>query len=112
MAERGADVTGIDAGEAPLEVARLHLLESGLDVHYERIMVEELASQQPGSFDAVLLNTAVAKAGDPVQMAAAFGAAVKAGRTAFLAGLMEPRDMAVPSTPVAGTPFFDLEAKR
>ena len=63
-------------------------------------------------FDAVLLNTAVAKAGDPVQMAAAFGAAVKAGRTAFLAGLMEPRDMAAPSTPVAGTPFFDLEAKR
>ena len=63
-------------------------------------------------FDAVLLNTAVAKAGDPVQMAAAFGAAVKAGRAAFLAGLMEPRDMAAPSTPVAGTPFFDLEAKR
>jgi thiazole synthase len=63
-------------------------------------------------FDAVLLNTAVAKAGDPMQMAAAFGAAVKAGRTAFLAGLMEPRDMAAPSTPVAGTPFFDLEAKR
>ena len=45
-------------------------------------------------------------------LAAAFGAAVKAGRTAFLAGLMEPRDMAAPSTPVAGTPFFDLEAKR
>ena len=63
-------------------------------------------------FDAVLLNTAVAKAGDPVQMAAAFGDAVKAGRTAFLAGLMEPRDMAAPSTPVAGTPFFDLESKR
>ena len=47
MAERGADVMGIDAGLAPLEVARLHLLESGQAVHYERMMVEELASRQP-----------------------------------------------------------------
>ncbi len=60
-------------------------------------------------FDAVLLNTAVAKAGNPVAMAEAFGAAVRAGRTAFLAGMMEVRDMAAPSTPVAGTPFFDLK---
>ncbi|MFN3744027.1 MAG: thiazole synthase [Hyphomicrobiaceae bacterium] len=59
-------------------------------------------------FDAVLLNTAVAKAGDPVAMADAFGAAVRAGRMAFVAGIMEVRDMAAPSTPVAGTPFFDL----
>lgn len=59
-------------------------------------------------YDAILLNTAVAKAGDPVRMAAAFAAAIDAGRTAFEAGLMEPRDMAQPSTPVAGTPFFDL----
>lgn len=59
-------------------------------------------------YDAVLLNTAVAKAGDPVRMAAAFAAAIEAGRTAYEAGLMEPRDMAQPSTPVAGTPFFDL----
>jgi thiazole synthase len=60
-------------------------------------------------FDAVLLNTAVAKAGDPVAMAEAFGAAVRAGRMAFVAGMMEARDMAAPSTPVAGTPFFDLK---
>jgi thiazole synthase len=59
-------------------------------------------------FDAVLLNTAVAKAGDPVAMAEAFASAVRAGRTAFMAGMMEVRDMAAPSTPVAGTPFFDL----
>lgn len=60
-------------------------------------------------FDAVLLNTAVAKADDPERMAEAFGRAVAAGRLAFEAGLMEPRDMAAPSTPVAGTPFFDLD---
>jgi len=59
-------------------------------------------------YDAVLLNTAVAKAGDPVRMAGAFAAAIEAGRAAFEAGLMEMRDMAAPSTPVAGTPFFDI----
>lgn len=63
-------------------------------------------------YDAVLLNTAVAKAHDPVRMAAAFASAIEAGRQAFEAGLMEPRDMAQPSTPVAGTPFFDLPPPR
>jgi thiazole synthase len=62
-------------------------------------------------YDAVLLNTAVAKAGDPVRMAAAFAKAIESGRAAFEAGLIEPRDMAQPSTPVAGTPFFDLGPK-
>ena len=57
-------------------------------------------------YDAVLLNTAVAKAGDPVTMAAAFGKAVDAGRQAFLAGPLEPRDMAIPSTPVIGMATF------
>ncbi|PWK64660.1 thiazole synthase [Aminobacter sp. AP02] len=57
-------------------------------------------------YDAVLLNTAVAKAVDPVAMASAFGKAVEAGRQAFLAGLLEPRDMAVPSTPVIGMAAF------
>lgn len=60
-------------------------------------------------FDAILLNTAVAKAGDPAAMARAFARAIEAGRLAFEAGLMEPRDMASPSTPVAGTPFFTLD---
>jgi thiazole synthase len=59
-------------------------------------------------FDAVLLNTAIASAADPVRMARAFACAIEAGRLAYEAGLMEMRDMAAPSTPVAGTPFFDL----
>jgi thiazole synthase len=62
-------------------------------------------------FDACLLNTAVAKAGDPVRMAEAFANAIDAGRSAYESGLMEQRDMATPSTPVAGTPFFDLSPK-
>jgi thiazole synthase len=57
-------------------------------------------------FDAVLLNTAIAKAADPVAMARAFRLAVEAGRLGFEAGLMEPRDFASPSTPVVGTPFW------
>ncbi len=56
-------------------------------------------------YDAVLLNTAVAKAGDPVGMAQAFRHAVEAGRLGFLAEPIEPRDMATPSTPVLGTAF-------
>lgn len=60
-------------------------------------------------YDGVLLNTAVAKAGDPAKMADAFAKAIEAGRLAFEAGLLEPRDMAAPSTPVAGTPFFKID---
>lgn len=56
-------------------------------------------------YDAVLINTAVAKARDPVRMAAAFAEAVRAGRAGFEAGLMPPRDVASPSTPQAGIPF-------
>jgi thiazole synthase len=58
-------------------------------------------------YDGILLNTAVAKAGDPAEMAEAFRLAVNAGRQAFLADPMEPRDMAAPSTPVFGTAFRD-----
>ena len=60
-------------------------------------------------YDAVLLNTAVAKAGDPVKMAESFAKAIQAGRMAFEAGIVEPRDMGSPSTPVAGTPFFKID---
>lgn len=57
-------------------------------------------------FDAVLLNTAVAGADDPVAMAGAFAGAVEAGHAAWRAGMLEPRDMAVPSTPVIGRAVF------
>ncbi|HEY7384397.1 MAG TPA: thiazole synthase [Beijerinckiaceae bacterium] len=57
-------------------------------------------------FDAVLLNTAVAKAQDPVAMARGFKLAVEAGRLGYEAGLMDARDFASPSTPVVGTPFW------
>jgi thiazole synthase len=56
-------------------------------------------------FDAVLINTAVAQARDPVQMAGAFAQAVEAGEAGRLAGPIEPRDLATPSTPVIDTAF-------
>ncbi len=61
-------------------------------------------------YDAILLNTAVAKAGNPITMAEAFGRAVSAGRLAFEAQPMEERDMASPSTPLADLPFSMSEA--
>lgn len=57
-------------------------------------------------YDAVLLNTAIAEARDPVTMARAFRSGVEAGRLAWEGGLMPERDKAHPSTPVVGTPFW------
>ncbi|AFR26130.1 thiazole synthase [Bartonella quintana] len=57
-------------------------------------------------YDAVLLNTAVAKAGDPVLMAQAFAQAVQAGRMGYKAGILEARSIAVPSTPIVGKAVF------
>lgn len=56
-------------------------------------------------FDAVLLNTAVANAINPVKMAQAFAAAIRAGRDGFEAGLIPERQIAAPSSPVSGMPF-------
>ncbi|WP_150699561.1 thiazole synthase [Pandoraea terrae] len=57
-------------------------------------------------FDGVLLNTAVAQSAQPVEMAGAFAAAIRAGRAAWLAGPMAERDSAQASTPVVGVPFW------
>jgi len=59
-------------------------------------------------YDAVLLNTAVSLAKNPVQMAEAFRDAITAGRNAYEAGMMEERNMAQPSTPVIDTPFWHV----
>ncbi|MEC9245933.1 MAG: thiazole synthase [Pseudomonadota bacterium] len=94
------NVDGLRAMRAELPDVPL-IVDAGLGRPSHAAMVMELG------FDAVLLNTAVAKAGDPVAMAEAFGEAVEAGRKAFLAGPLEPRDMAVPSTPVIGKAVFE-----
>lgn len=60
-------------------------------------------------FDAVLLNTAVSKAGDPVMMAQAFAQAISAGRAAYLASPMAERQAAQASTPTVGMPFWHTQ---
>src|SRR5579864_2843423 len=75
------------------------IIDAGLGVPSHAAQALELG------FDAVLVNTAVAQARDPVQMAAAFAQAVEAGFAARQAGPIEPRDLAVPSTPLIGTAF-------
>jgi len=72
------------------------VVDAGLGVPSHAAAAMELG------YDAVLLNTAVAEAGDPVAMARAFAMAIEAGRLAFAAKPLEPRDRAVPSTPVLG----------
>ena len=53
LAHRGASVAGIDMGEAPLAVARLHQLESGVEVDYLQSTAESLAAERPGAFSVV-----------------------------------------------------------
>jgi thiazole synthase len=62
-------------------------------------------------FDGVLLNTAVSQAADPVLMAEAFSKGIEAGREAYLAGIMEKKNFAVPSTPTLGVPFWQEEGR-
>ncbi len=81
MAARGAEVTGIDMGEAPLEVARLHLLESGLEVDYRQVPVEELAAEQPARFDVVTCMEMLEHVPDPASVVRACHALVKPGGT-------------------------------
>ncbi|MET0050530.1 MAG: bifunctional 2-polyprenyl-6-hydroxyphenol methylase/3-demethylubiquinol 3-O-methyltransferase UbiG [Candidatus Thiodiazotropha sp.] len=79
MAACGAEVTGIDMGEAPLQVARLHLLESNLQVNYERIPVERLAAERPGHFDLVTCMEMLEHVPDPSSVVHACAQLVKPG---------------------------------
>ena len=83
MAARGAQVTGIDMGEAPLAVARLHLKESGEQVDYQRIPVEQLAAQQPASFDVVTCLEMLEHVPDPASVIEACMRLVKPGGHVF-----------------------------
>jgi len=87
MAQQGATVTGIDMGEAPLQVARLHLLESGLEVDYQRIPVEQLAEQQPGSFDVVTCMEMLEHVPDPASVIEACARLARSGGQLFFSTL-------------------------
>ena len=85
-----------------LKAMRAHFPDLPLVVDAGLGVPSHAAAAMELGYDAVLLNTAVAEAGDPVAMAKAFALAIEAGRMAFAARPLEPRDMAVPSTPVFG----------
>ncbi|WIM10431.1 thiazole synthase [Enhydrobacter sp.] len=85
-----------------LKALRAHFPDVPLVVDAGLGVPSHAAAAMELGYDAVLLNTAVAEAGDPVAMARAFALAIEAGHTAFRAQPMEPRDMAVPSTPTIG----------
>jgi len=83
MAKRGADVTAIDMGKAPLSVAKLHAMESEVEVNYQQITVEELAEQQPHSFDAVSCMEMLEHVPDPASVINACQTLVKPGGSVF-----------------------------
>lgn len=83
MAQRGGAVTGIDLGEAPLAVARLHLKESGAFVNYKKISAESLAAEQPASFDIVTCMEMLEHVPDPASTVRACSQLVKPGGHVF-----------------------------
>ncbi|WP_110647687.1 bifunctional 2-polyprenyl-6-hydroxyphenol methylase/3-demethylubiquinol 3-O-methyltransferase UbiG [Salinicola peritrichatus] len=83
MAQRGAEVTGIDMGEAPLSVAKLHLLESGIEIDYRRISVEAMAEAHPGEFDVVTCLELLEHVPDPGSVVQACAKLVKPGGHLF-----------------------------
>jgi thiazole synthase len=100
----------IGTGKGPVNPTALRTLRERLDVP----LIVDAGLGLPShacqvmewGYDAVLLNTAVALAQDPVRMAGAFADAVDAGHSAYVAGAMQAQDSAQPSTPVLGTPFW------
>ncbi|WP_280539215.1 bifunctional 2-polyprenyl-6-hydroxyphenol methylase/3-demethylubiquinol 3-O-methyltransferase UbiG [Chromohalobacter sp. 11-W] len=83
MAHRGARVTGIDMGEAPLAVARLHQQESEVTVDYRQISAEEMAAQHPGEFDVVTCLEMLEHVPDPAAVVRACATLVKPGGHLF-----------------------------
>jgi len=83
MALRGATVTAIDMGEAPLAVARLHQLESGVNVDYRQSTAEALAAEMPGQFDVVTCLEMLEHVPDPASVIQACQRLVKPGGQVF-----------------------------
>jgi len=79
MAQRGAQVTGIDLADAPLKVAQLHLLESGSQVEYRNVAAEDLARELPHHFDVVTCMELLEHVPDPASTVRACAALARPG---------------------------------
>lgn len=87
LARSGADVTAIDLAPGVLDVARLHLHESGLSVDYREIAVEALAAEMPGAFDVVTCLEMLEHVPDPASVIRACATLLKPGGKLFLSTL-------------------------
>jgi len=96
MASLGATVTGIDAGEAPLTVAKLHQHESAVSVDYQQLTAEAMAEAVPGSFDVVTCMEMLEHVPDPGSVITACAQLVKpAGQVFFSTINRNPRAYAL-----------------
>ena len=87
MAVRGAKVTGIDLGDKSLKVAKLHLLETGNQVEYRKIAVEDLAEEQPHHYDIVTCMEMLEHVPDPASIVRACAKLAKPGAWVFFSTL-------------------------
>ncbi|MEN3752035.1 bifunctional 2-polyprenyl-6-hydroxyphenol methylase/3-demethylubiquinol 3-O-methyltransferase UbiG [Mangrovibacter yixingensis] len=83
MVREGATVTGLDMGGEPLQVARLHALESGLQVDYRQETVEDHAAANPGAYDVVTCMEMLEHVPDPQSVVQACARLVKPGGHVF-----------------------------
>ncbi len=83
MAKCGATTTGIDMGKAPLSVARLHALESELEINYQQITTEEFAEQNQAQFDVVTCMEMLEHVPDPASIISACFKLVKPGGSVY-----------------------------
>ena len=77
LTQRGANVTGIDMGKAPLDVAKLHALESGLSINYQQNTAENMAASSPASYDIVTCLEMLEHVPDPSSVIQSCAAMVK-----------------------------------
>ncbi|MBQ4848827.1 bifunctional 2-polyprenyl-6-hydroxyphenol methylase/3-demethylubiquinol 3-O-methyltransferase UbiG [Pseudoalteromonas sp. MMG012] len=87
MAKLGANATGIDMGQEPLNVAKLHSLEAGVKVNYQKIPAETFAQQNPEQFDVVTCMEMLEHVPDPASIIKAVAALAKPGAHAFFSTL-------------------------
>jgi 2-polyprenyl-6-hydroxyphenyl methylase/3-demethylubiquinone-9 3-methyltransferase len=87
LARKGGRVTGIDVAPRVLATARLHLHESGLDIDYRQLTVEELAQESPQAFDVVTCMEMLEHVPEPLSIVRSIHALLKPGGHAFFSTL-------------------------
>lgn len=87
LAKSGANVTGIDMGKMPLDIAKLHAIEAELTIDYQQITAEEKAEQFTGQFDVVTCMEMLEHVPDPVSVIQACSDLVKPGGDIFFSTL-------------------------